>query len=149
MRRALSICLVFVLAVFAGCSSTETKNDYVDTVNEIQGDVNTALTDATSGLGSSNSAVLGALEESESALTDAVDRLNEVDVPDEAAGSHPDLVAAIDELRELVAGTAKAVEKGRGTEAIRSLTELATEATAIDKKITAATTQINEDLGAE
>jgi hypothetical protein len=132
-----------------GCSSTETKNDYVDTVNEIQADALDAFNQTASSTPKNKQALVEQLEAGEAALADAVTDLQEVEVPDEAEGSHPDLVAGIEDLRALFAKTAKKVENSDTTEAFAAVTSLGTEGTVIGTKIDQAITEINDDLGAE
>ena len=133
----------------AGCTSPETKNDYVDTVNEIQRDVQESFAGATGNVPSSKQELVALLQEGETALTEAVSRLEEVAVPEEAEAGHPDLVAGIDDLRELFAKAAKDVESASGAAAFAAVNDLASEGTRIGREIDAAIDRINQDIGAE
>ena len=77
----------------AGCSSADTKNDYVDTVNEIQTNALDAFNQAASSTPENKQAMVEQLEAGEIALADAVSELESVEVPEEAEAGHPDLVA--------------------------------------------------------
>lgn len=93
--------------------------------------------------------LLKALEVSEAELTDAVAKLEAVEVPEQAEAGHPKLVAGIDKLRALFAETAAEVEAKSGAAAFGAAAKLATEGNAIATKIDSAISQINEDIGAE
>jgi hypothetical protein len=136
-------------ALVAGCSSADTKNDYVDTVNEIQSSALDAFNQAASSTPENKQAMVDQLEAGETALADAVSELESVEVPDEAEASHPDLIAGIDDLRVLFADTAKAVQESSGTEAFTAVTALAKEGQVIGTDIDEAIARINEDLGAD
>jgi hypothetical protein len=135
-----------VLAI--GCSSTETKNDYVDTVNEIQTSALDAFNQTANSTPENKQALVEQLEAGEQALAEAVTDLKEVDVPDEAEDSHPKLIAGIEDLRALFEKTAKKVADSSTSGAFAAVTALGTEGTVIGTKIDQAIDQINEDLGA-
>jgi hypothetical protein len=136
------------LALFAGCSSADTKNDYVDTVNEIQTSALDAFNQATNATPQNKQAMVDQLEAGEEVLADAVTQLEEVDVPEEAQEGHPDLIAGIDDLRALFKRTAEEVDQAQGAEAFTAVTALATEGAVIGTEIDEAINQINDDLGA-
>ena len=137
------------VALVAGCSSADTKNDYVDTVNEIQASALDAFNQAASSTPENKQAMVEQLEAGEAVLAEAVTELESVEVPEEAQAGHPDLVAGIDDLRALFATTAKEVQKASGTEAFTAVTALASEGEVIGSRIDGAITRINRDLGAE
>ena len=140
---------VLAAALVAGCSSADTKNDYVDTVNEIQASALDAFNQAASSTPANKQAMVEQLEAGEAALAEAVSELESVEVPEEAQAGHPKLVAGIDDLRALFADTAKEVEAANGTEAFSAVTALASEGQVIGTRIDEAIDQINEDLGAD
>lgn len=140
---------VLAAALVAGCSSADTKNDYVDTVNEIQASALDAFNQAASSTPANKQAMVEQLEAGEAALAEAVSELESVEVPEEAQAGHPKLVAGIDDLRALFADTAKEVEAAKGTEAFSAVTALASEGQVIGTRIDEAIDQINEDLGAD
>ena len=141
---------VAVTVAFAvGCSSADTKNDYVDTVNEIQTSALDAFNQAASSTPQNKRAMVDQLEAGEAALADAVTELESVDVPEEAEAGHPDLVAGIDDLRALFQRTAAEVEKSSGADAFSAVTALASEGAVIGTEIDQAITRINQDLGAD
>ncbi len=132
----------------ASCSSADTKNDYVDTVNEIQTNALEAFNQAAASTPRNKQAMVEQLEVGEAALADAVTQLEEVEVPEEAQDGHPALVAGIDDLRALFESTAADVQAAEGTEAFGAVTALASEGAVIGTEIDEAITRINEDLGA-
>lgn len=138
-----------VVVLVGGCSSADTKNDYVDTVNEIQSSALDAFNQARTSTPADKQAMVEQLEAGEAALADAVDELEAVEVPEEAEAGHPKLVAGIDDLRALFAETATNVQEAKGTEAFSAVTGLASEGGVIGARIDEAIDQINDDLGAE
>jgi hypothetical protein len=140
---------VAAMALLAGCTSADTKNDYVDTVNEIQTNALNAFNQAANSTPRNKQAMVEQLEAGEAALADAVGRLEAVDVPEEAEGGHPELVAGIDDLRKLFASTAEDVQAAEGTEVFTAVTALASEGAVIGDEIDQAITRINQDLGAD
>lgn len=141
--------LVALVAVTAGCSSADTKNEYVDTVNAIQADALRAVNESTTVQSSNKAEVIKQLDNAERILADAVAELEQVDVPEEAQERHPKLVAGLDEMRKLFADTAKSVKGASNAEAFADLTTLVAKSSAIGAEIDAAISQINQDLGAE
>jgi DNA-binding transcriptional regulator YbjK len=147
-RTVTGTAAIAAIALVAGCSSADTKNDYVDTVNEIQTNALEAFNQAAASTPKNKQAMVEQLEAGEAALADAVTQLEEVEVPEEAEEGHPALVAGIDDLRALFESTAEDVRAAEGTEAFGAVTALATEGAVIGDEIDQAITQINEDLGA-
>jgi len=130
----------------AGCSSTESKNDYVDTVNGIQNTVIEASNSLSSAPVTSNEDAISAFETAEAQVEAAVDQLDEVDVPSETQQGHDELVSGFEDLSKLITDVREQVEDGGGRGAFQ---ELKTEGAEIEKRIDDAITQINTDLGAE
>jgi uncharacterized lipoprotein len=146
--RSIAVALVAAATLAAGCSSADTKNDYVDTVNEIQTSALEAFNQATTATPEDQEALVEQLQAGESALADAVTELEEVEVPEEAQDGHPKLIAGIDDLRALFQDTAKEVEQAEGPAAFTAVTALASEGGVIGTEIDQAINQINADLGA-
>ncbi|MDQ3759954.1 MAG: hypothetical protein M3331_08450 [Actinomycetota bacterium] len=143
--RSLALALLATALVVAGCSSAESKNEYVDTVNEIQGAAlksANAVSDAATGTDRQAAKAFGEAQEETDA---AVAELNEIDVPSEAQAGHEELVAAFEALSGLLAMVREQVDKGQRVDARK----VRTEETQIDKRIADAIDQINSDLGAE
>lgn len=136
-------------ALVAGCSSSDTKNEYVDTVNAIQTDALQAVNESTTSQPNTTAEVIEQLESAERILADTVTELEAVDVPEEVEAGHPKLVAGIDDMRALFAKTAEKAQAASNTEAFTERTKLVAESTTIRAEIKAAITQINQDLGAE
>ena len=139
---------IAVVAPVAGCSSADTKNDYVDTVNEIQTSALDAFNQAASSTPKNKQAMVEQLEAGEIALAGAVSDLESVEVPEEAEAGHPDLIAGIDDLRALFKKTAADVQAADGAEAFTAVSALASEGAVIGTQIDQAITKINDDLGA-
>lgn len=149
IRVLFAATIAIAAALVAGCSSADTKNEYVDTVNQIQTDALQAVNQSTTTQPNSKAQVVKQLESAEKILADAVTELEAVDVPEEAQEGHEKLVAGIDEMRGLFADTAKKVQSASSAESVAELTSLVGESSAIGAEIDAAITQINQDLGAE
>jgi hypothetical protein len=141
--------LIAAAAILGACSSADTKNEYVDTVNAIQTSALDAFNQAANSTPENNEAMVEQLEAGEAALADAVAELEAVEVPEEAQNSHPKLVAGIDDLRALFEQTAKDVQKAKGTDAFGAVTALGSEGQVIGTEVDRAINQINDDLGAE
>jgi len=140
------ILAVLPALIVAGCSSTESKNEYVDTVNDIQNTVIEASNSLSSAPVTSEKDAIAAFEKAEGQVKAAVDQLEEVEVPEEAQEGHEELVAGFAELEQLIADVREQVEKGGGQDAFQELKNKGAE---IDKRIDEAITQINSDLGVE
>jgi hypothetical protein len=148
LRGALVGVVAVTASIVVGCSSADTKNDYVDTVNEIQTNALEAFNQAAASTPKNKQAMIEQLEAGEAALADAVTQLEEVEVPEEARDGHPSLVAGIDDLRALFESTAEDVRAAQGAETFGAVSALASEGAVIGTEIDQAITQINEDLGA-
>lgn len=134
----------------AGCSSAETKNEYIDTVNKIQADALDAVNEATATSPDDKGQVVDQLEAAERILGKAESELEAVDVPSEAESSHAEMVAGIERMKKLFAKTANSISRSDDdAEAFAELTGLVSESSAIGAEIDAAIAQINQDLGAE
>jgi len=141
------IALVALPALFAaGCSSTESKNEYVDTVNGIQNTVIEASNSLSSAPVTSDEDAVSAFEKAEAEVEAAVDQLDDVDVPSEAQPGHDELLSGFEDLSKLITDVREQVKDGSGRGAFQ---ELRTEGAEIDKRIDDAITQINTELGAE
>lgn len=149
MRTPTAIAAIAAAALAAGCTSADTKNDYVDTVNEIQTSALDAFNQTASSTPENKQAMVDQLEAGEAALADAVADLESVDVPEEVQEGHPDLVAGIDDLRALFEKTAADVEAASGSQAFDAVTALASEGAVIGTQIDEAINRINRDLGAD
>ena len=134
---------------FGGCSSTESKNDYVDKVNEIQQRANEAYGSAANAATNKPGELIKALNDSEDELAAVVAELEELEVPDDAQEGHVDLVAAFDRLRELVTRAAESAGKSEGAAVFEPIADLASDGAGVDSKIDQAINRINQDLGAE
>lgn len=141
-RTLILLLACLALGMLAGCSAT--TDNYVETVNQIQGDVLEASSDVGSDANASKNDIIASLEDAESEARGAVDELNDIDVPSEAEAGHDELVAGFEELTKLLAGVREQVEAKRGASAFA---ELRSKGAVIDKRIDAAIDQINSDLG--
>lgn len=101
-RTLILVLACLALGMLAGCSAT--TDNYVETVNQIQGDVLEASSDVGSDANASKNDIIASLEDAESEARGAVDELNDIDVPSEAEAGHDELVAGFEELTKLLAG---------------------------------------------
>ena len=145
MIHPLALALCLAVAVLAGCSSAESKNDYVDRVNEIQADVLDAANTLGPAAAGSDKDAVKAFEDAQERVDAAVTELSEIDVPAEAEAGHEDLTAAFDELSELLASVRDDVAKGQSV----NPDQLAEKGTKIDQEIAKAIDEINADLGVD
>lgn len=143
--RALALVAAFALVALAGCSSTETKNDYVDTVNGIQTNVIDAANSLATNPATDKKTILGAFDDADQQVKDAIDQLNSIDVPSEAEDGHTDLIAGFEDLEALIVDVRDKVAAGGGADAFKDLQQQGSE---IDTHIGAAIDKINSDLGA-
>jgi len=141
-RTLILLLACLALGMLAGCSAT--TDNYVETVNQIQGDVLEASSDVGSDANASKNDIIASLEDAESEARGAVDELNDIDVPSEAEAGHDELVAGFEDLTKLLASVREKVESQNGGAAFA---ELRSEGPQIDKRIDAAIDQINSDLG--
>ena len=141
-RTLILLLACLALGMLAGCSAT--TDNYVETVNQIRGDVLEASSDVGSDANASKNDIIASLEDAESEARGAVDELNDIDVPSEAEAGHDELVAGFEELTKLLASVREQVEAKSGASAFA---ELRSKGAVIDKRIDAAIDQINSDLG--
>ena len=136
-------------ALLAGCGETETRNDYVDTVNEAQTNVFGAFEDVVQATPKNDQELIQGLASAEAVAADAVEDLESVDVPEDAEAGHPKLVSGFEKLRNLFAETADEVEKADANTVFSAVTSLANKGAAIGEEIDQAIAEINQDLGAD
>ena len=115
-------------------------------MNGIQNTVIEASNSLSSAPVTSEKDAIAAFETAEAQVEAAVEQLEEVEVPDEAQEGHEELVAGFAELSQLITDVREQVEKGGGQDAFQ---DLKTKGAEIDKRIDAAITQINTQLGVE
>lgn len=147
-RKPLLIALAGT-ALLAGCGETETRNDYVDTVNEAQTNVFGAFEDVVQATPKNDQELIQGLASAEGVAADAVEDLESVDVPDDAEAGHPKLVAGFEELRNLFAETADEVDEADANTVFSAVTSLANKGASIGEEIDQAIAEINQDLGAD
>ena len=140
---------IATLALAAGCTSTDTKNDYVDTVDEIRANAIDAFNQTVNTISADTDGQIEQLKAGEEAIAGAVAELKEVDVPEEAEDSHREMIAGYEDLRALFERTATEVKHTESaSEALSAMSAVGAEGSAIAERIDQAITQINEDLGA-
>jgi uncharacterized phage infection (PIP) family protein YhgE len=133
----------------AGCSSADTKNDYVDTVDGIRENAIDAYNQTVTPTSADTKGQIRQLEAAEDSMATAVAELEAVDVPEEAEESHREMVAGYQDLRALFAQTAADLKSATDvSEALQAMSAVGAEGDAIAQQIDDAVTQINEDLGA-
>lgn len=143
-RTPILLLACLALGMLAGCSAT--TDDYVDTVNQIQGDVLRTSSNLGTDVNASKDDIIASIEDAESEAKSAVEELNEVDVPSDAVEGHDELVAGFEDLEKLLASVREKVESQSGGAAF---SELRSKGAQIDKRIDTAIDQINSDLGLE
>lgn len=133
--------------VVSGCSSTDSKNDYIEAVNEIQVtaiDTFNQTVNATSGQPDEQAEQL---EAANATYDDVISQLESVEVPEEAQAGHDDLVAGFKELRAVFEDSVAEVKKATDpAEAFEAISALGTEGAAVAQNIDQALSQIRSDL---
>lgn len=145
---AIAVAAVALAALAAGCGTAE-KNEYVDTVNEIQARALEAFNETATATPKNTKALVDQLESAEGALAEAVAELEAVEVPEEAQDGHPELVAGLEDLRDLFGQTAKDARGASTSEAFAAVTRLGSKGSEIGTRIDEAISRINSDLGAD
>lgn len=133
----------------AGCGSSDTENEYVDTVNGIQQDIVDAVTAATATQPDGRAEAVDQVQTGADTLGGTVDDLEAVEVPEEAQEGHDELIAAITDLRTLFSDTVATVEESSDTGVFTALTQLSRDAELISAQIDRAISKINSQLGAQ
>jgi outer membrane murein-binding lipoprotein Lpp len=133
--------------VVAGCSSTDSKNDYIEAVNEIQVtaiDTFNQTVNATSGQPDEQAEQLAAAQ---TTYDEVISELESVEVPEEAQAGHEDLIAGFKELRAVFDDSLAQVKKADDpAEAFDAINALGTEGAAVAQSIDQALSQIRSDL---
>jgi len=133
--------------ILAGCGDTAQKNDYVDQVNNVQNELVSKITDATS------KATLATQKDAAEyagtiagIFSDAADKLEAIDPPADVADLHAQLV---DQMRSIATDTKKAektLRTGSPQQAQKALTDLQNSANSAQTKFTTLISQINDQL---
>jgi len=149
-RTVIAATAIAAMALVAGCSSADTKNDYVDTVNEIRDSAIDTYNQTVNATPTNPNAQAEQLTAAEASLGDIVVELEALDVPEEATAGHQELVAGYADLRKLFDEAAANVKDAEGpAESFQAVTTIGAEGAAIAESIDEAITRINEDLGAD
>lgn len=141
------IALVSV-GLLAGCGSAQEKNDYVDQVNKIQQEALDAVNKATANAPSNAQEFEQQIGSAGDAVDDALTKLKDVDVPDDAKDGHQQFINALSSMSDVFHETANKVKGASPSELITVVTSLQTKATQAGTKIDSAISKINDELGA-
>ena len=133
-------------ALATGCGNEE-QNDYVDQVNEIQTQLVSDVTDATTGVTPTNAEQAAGLADDMAAVfNDAADQLEAVDPPDDVADLHQQLVDELRSIGDQVTEAADAFTKGSAQAAAQAALELQRATTESQTKLNGLVDQINSQL---
>lgn len=145
IRLALGL-VVLCLALVVGCGGdTEEKNDYVKAVNKAQNDFLANVQKMSSSAGTPDAAKQ-AFTDLDSATDKVISDLEAIDAPDDVKDLHQDLIASLNEFKQVLAKTGDALSSNDPQELIEAQTALATDVTEIGNKINATTNEINQKL---
>jgi hypothetical protein len=149
-RRLLTVVLAIALAaslLAAGCGDTGEKNDYVDQVNQLQEDLVSQVTDATTNAAPTNQKQAADYAGTIAGIfTKSADDFAAVDPPEDVADLHSQLV---DEIQSIAGDTKKAedtLRNGSPQQAQQALTDLQTAATDAQTQLNSLIDEINTDL---
>ena len=150
VRRPLMLLAAVALAaslLAAGCGDTEENNDYVEQVNQIQGDLVTEVTEATT-----ESTPTSQKEAADFAGTLAeifngsADDVEATEPPEDVADLHAQLVEQIRSIADQTSEVEDTLRTGTPAEAQQALSALQTAANASQSELDSLIGQINDQL---
>jgi hypothetical protein len=146
LRLLVPAVLIFAALSLVACGGdTAESNDYVDEVNEVQ----TALQNEISGLSrtpNSPDELVGFYEETVSSIDAAVTSLEDISPPDEVADLHDQLIAAVQDLADVITGAADEIKAGGAAAVPGAVSQLSTEGSQIQLEFSTTIDQINTKL---
>ena len=136
--------------LISSCTSAQSKDEYVETVDRIQLKAVTAMNQTVGDTAPDAKTQTAQLEASEAVLNAAIDELESVDIPEEAQQGHDELVRGFEDLRKLFKQTAAEVKDTESTgDFFDAMSKFSTKSAVVGADLDEAITQINNDLGAE
>ena len=150
LRGTLLLAALLALVAAAGCGSdTESSNDYVKELNQVQTDFSDSITKATSGSAGSGNAASAAEQtfaSLETSINKLISDLKAIDAPDKVKDLHQDLIDEMNQFQAQVKSAAAALKSGDASKIVAAQTKFATEASALGTKIGQTIQGINSKL---
>lgn len=133
--------------VGAGCSSADTRADYVDTLNAIQEQASDTFNQTVSATARNPEQQAEQLEVAAATYDEILAELESVEVPEEAQGGHDDLVAGYREMRAVFGkALAKAERADEPSESIAAVSVIGTQGATIGETLDQALGRIRQEL---
>jgi hypothetical protein len=142
-RRRTALGAAIAVTTIAGCTSADSKNDYVDAVNDIQ---STAIATYNQTVNSTAGNQQAQLENAAGTIDGIIADLNALEVPEEADAGHRALVAGFRELEDAFADAADRVEDADTNETFAAMERLVRQGEAIAAQLDDALEQLRSDL---
>jgi C-terminal processing protease CtpA/Prc len=144
---AVGIPLLAGALALAACGSNDEDNDYVEEVNAIQEQLVDDVTETVSGAPPANpKAAAEVAGELEGVFASTADEFEAIEPPQDVAGLHDELVAAIRGVGARIGEAEKAFASGNSKQAARAALELQTATTDLQPQLTALIDDINAQL---
>lgn len=147
LASALAAALL-ALAATTGCGSdTEDANDYVDQVNEAQGELVRQVIDTVSGAPPTNANAAGeAAAELQGVFDSTAEELEAIEAPEDVAELHAELVDTVAAVGERIGGARQGLQTGDPQQAARAARELQAATTELQTELDRLIDEINARL---
>ena len=147
LRRPLAALLLVAAMALGACGSDEEANDYVEEVNGIQDQLVDEVTETVSGSPPADAkAAAEVAADLQSVFASTADEFEAVEPPDDVAGLHDELVAAIRGVGARIGEAEKAFASGNSKQAAQAALELQTATTDLQTDLTTLIDDINAQL---
>jgi hypothetical protein len=149
LGRALTLTATLVLTglLLGGCGSSK-NNDYVDSVNDVTSQLQSDVSEISSGADVSSPQQAATIFTQVSGKVDAAAaKLNDIDPPSQVAGLHQKLVQDLKTLGSEAKGAGDDIKAGGAAAAPGVLTHFVAQARQLDTEIKATIDEINAKLG--
>ena len=147
LASALTAALL-ALAAATGCGSdTEEANDYIDQVNEAQGELVRQVIDTVSGAPPTNANAAGeAAAELQGVFESTAEELEAIEAPEDVTELHAELVDTVAAVGEQIGGAREGLQTGDPQQAARAAQELQAATTELQAELDRLIDEINAQL---
>lgn len=149
-RRAALVLVAALSLLVAGCGGdTESKNDYVDSVNKVQTDFANSVQKSASAVPSGGDAAQAAKDTFatlESAIDKLVGDLRGIEPPDDVKQLHDRLISQMNEFKGDISKAGDALGSNDPQAIAKAQTDFATSAGSLGTEISQTITEINQQL---
>jgi hypothetical protein len=144
------VAAALALVVAAGCGGdTESKNEYVDSINKVQTDFADSVSKSTSaaaGSGDAQERAENTFSSLSTAIEKLIDDLRGIEPPDEVARLHDRLISQMDEFNGDIKKAGDALGSGDPQQIVKAQTDFATSASSLGTEISQTISDINTEL---